>query len=612
MADTNKNTVREYVKNLRNPSEPITNTLTKEEFENRVKMVFKTLEDVLSKSFGPYGSNTFIGDYPFVTTTKDGWSIMKNLLFADPMDRLVAGLAKDICGRLNNTVGDGTTSAIIATNSMYESYMKFKHNFSSDVNPRDILRIFRECGDRIIKHLCDHYVAPVNPDDPNFVDTIRNIVYISSNGDEMITDMISELYSELKYPALDIVISPDGVTRSKIINGFSCDTTLTDKLYINNDNNTAVYDNVAVIMFDHKVGNDTYLNILKPLNELCRAQNRHLIVIAPFYDEKALSGQIKNDLLTEYHRNNKDINMVLTVCASRTAYDKKRISDLAMLLNTLLITVTDEEDIIKAYKETGLSISSIISIDCLNKDIPDNCKMRLGNSKYVEIGLKQSVFRGFDYDESLYNVHIKEAESELKEATDKYKAMGTFNLDISWARQRLYSLKLKMGSIEVGGDSELSQGLLRDAVDDAVKAATSAFNNGVVAGCHINLVNSIDDLMKESGHQDEIISPDYIADDDESITQLVYHIIGNAFINVYDCVFRNKYGSNRERYDNTIKTCYEKKIPYDIVKEAFSYNNEIITSVETDIQILKATIDLISLLISGNQFLYLHLHGEEF
>ena len=48
--------------------------------------------------------------------------------------------------------------------------------------------------------------------------------------------------------------------------------------------------------------------------------------------------------------------------------------------------------------------------------------------------------------------------------------MGTFNIEVSQAQERLYALRLKMGVIEVGADSELSQKLIKDAVDDAIKA----------------------------------------------------------------------------------------------------------------------------------------------
>ena len=50
---------------------------------------------------------------------------------------------------------------------------------------------------------------------------------------------------------------------------------------------------------------------------------------------------------------------------------------------------------------------------------------------------------------------------------------------------------LKMGVIEIGADSELSQKMEKDAIDDAIKAANSSFTHGVVQGCNLTLIKII-------------------------------------------------------------------------------------------------------------------------
>ena len=107
-------------------SEPAINIISKEEFEDRVGKVFHLLWKTLSKSFGPYGAPTIIYNYPWSHVTKDGYTIMKNLSFNASetlVDQAISDMAADICGRLNYSVGDGTTSAVISTNSIYQNYM---------------------------------------------------------------------------------------------------------------------------------------------------------------------------------------------------------------------------------------------------------------------------------------------------------------------------------------------------------------------------------------------------------------------------------------------------------------------------------------------------------
>ena len=103
---------------------PAVNVISKEEFEERISKVFHLLWKTLSKSFGPYGAPTLIYNYPYSHVTKDGYTIMKNLSMDASetlVDQAIADMAADICGRLNYTVGDGTTSAVIATNSIYNN-----------------------------------------------------------------------------------------------------------------------------------------------------------------------------------------------------------------------------------------------------------------------------------------------------------------------------------------------------------------------------------------------------------------------------------------------------------------------------------------------------------
>ena len=59
--------------------EPRANVLSKEDFEKRAENVFKTIWKILSKSFGPGGAPTIISNYPYIHTTKDGFTIAKNI-----------------------------------------------------------------------------------------------------------------------------------------------------------------------------------------------------------------------------------------------------------------------------------------------------------------------------------------------------------------------------------------------------------------------------------------------------------------------------------------------------------------------------------------------------
>lgn len=652
--------------------EPLVNIISKEKFEERVSKVFNILWERLSMSFGPGGAGTFISVYPNYYNTKDGFNIMKNLAFDKKLDQVICDMVMSICSRLNFTVGDGTTTAVIATKSMYDEYQEAKPALDElHILPRDIMKELESIKDALLVAI-DKAATPIRSDDPKKLrENIAKVVSISSNGDEKITNIIADLYEQLMYPAISCTLASDGITKSRVISGYKLDTTLTDKIYINNDNNTMVLAGADYLVFDHKVTQDTYMNLLKPLSEVCSTYGRHLVCIAPYYDETALSGVIKTDLNKLYSAK-KDIPLVLTVCSRVTGFAKTCVDDLAMLLNTTLITSSIERTLIETYSKSH-NIFEVFNID--NRNIDDivvgvvrhdnegkpvihavpfsdgvdvndiynsqfTDTMRVGYCDHAVLGLKESSFSGFYYDPDLYDKYVSVANDELAEVRKKCESLGTYSSQLSEKQKRVYALGLKTGVIEVGATSEISQGYLKDTFDDAIKAAESAYNNGVVLGCNVSLIDAVIQMMDNESSYEPM-----------SLRLILLSIIQNAFANVYKTVLSNVIQDmmiHTENYDDNasheeiITHCmhevgfgdfdYEANLksitsdcddgillPLDSMSvtdlivtislytntvfdiSSGKFNKEVINSAETDKEILKATIDLLSLLITGNQ-----------
>ena len=196
------------------------------------------------------------------------------------------------------------------------------------------------------------------------------------------------------------------------------------------------------------------------------------------------------------------------------------------------------------------------------------------------------------YDEDRYKVVLKEAEDILMETEAKYQKLGTFNIEVSMCQERLYALKLKMGIIEVGADSDLAQAFIKDAVDDAIKAAESAYKYGVVKGCNVDLIKSIEKTI-------EMVNP-------EALDYLLLNILKDGFEAVYRTVLTN---GRVENPDDIIKESLSRDSVYDLSTN--EYTGKVINSMQTDREVLKATIDLIGLLIVGNQMVVTQKHNFE-
>ena len=648
--------------------DPMINVISKEEFEVRVQKVFHLLWETLSKSFGPYGAPTLIYNYPYSHVTKDGYTIMKNLSLNtvdNLLDQAIADMAADICGRLNYSVGDGTTSAVIATNSIYQNYMEVRDSLSRDfIMPRDIISSYNNIKEDVITEIKNR-VKDIRSTDPDeLYKNIYDIVYVSSNGDVEMTEYISELYKELGCPAISCELAADGITKKRLITGYKYGLSLLDKLYINSDGNIMHLPEADIIIFSTKITKEVYDSILKPLNAISHRNGRHLVVAAPLYDEIALMQTIKRDLTNEYQKT-KDINMVLMNYRSTSVHARKLIEDFATLTNTIVIDGPLQRALLAELK-AGKQITELINIDnrfdipnlkigfydanngCIalgstsdkiNEQLKENGlssptlsenAIRLGYFRDGDLGLKDSTIHTFFYDEDRYNVVLKDAEEDLEEKEKKYQKLGTFNLEVSLAQQRVYALRLKMGIIEVGADSELSQKMIKDSVDDAIKAAASAYNNGVVLGCNVTLIQAI-----------KKVRADYLIKAGDNIEQLsliktLFAILIQGFRDVYGTVLNNAFENfdipcdhqsvyaelPTEKFDKDVideiineyqRNGYETITFFNLIIEYSlktnqvfdvsrrEFSDKIVNSSQTDEEILKATIDLIGLLIVGNQ-----------
>lgn len=628
---------------------PQINVVDDNTFRQRVGVIFNMVATALSKSYGPYGSSSIVVNYPYHHISKDGYTIMKYLSMSkekNEVDDSIKMLIQGPCTRLNFLVGDGTTTAIIAVNAIYQEYLKNKNNNAfNNIPPRDIMKSYNKIRDDIIKAL-DKYITRVSNSD-NIVDIMKKVAYISSNGDDTITDIISSLYEELGSPLINVRKAPDGITKKIITTGFQFDAILTDSIYVNNDDRTAELKDVDIIMFDHKVTRDTYDKIIKPLSVFCNGCSRKLVVLAPVYDDVAML-YIRRELLTEYKQTN-TINTVLCVAQITSGNNRDIYEDLSILLNTTIITRGIEDDIIKALdKDLSKHIISYIdinnrginNINILTGDI-NNLKVIKYNSDKdniifnieedaiscgfagrVTIGMENgSVFDDLHYNEELYNKTIENVKDMYNKSLAKNAELGNMDLSSERLQTRLFKLRMKLGTIEVGGNSTMSIDLLKDAVDDTVKATQSAYENGVVNGCSLATIMAILDVINDNNYN--------------QLENAIINIMLKGFYEVYKTLLRSRYESSLsgiinsndkdyfytikntlkidnidikrnmnnidDIYDTIIDTSINLKLPLDITTGKFT--NDIINSARTDKEVLITSSDLISLLITGNQLI---------
>ena len=301
--------------------------------------------------------------------------------------------------------------------------------------------------------------------------------------------------------------------------------------------------------------------------------------------------------------------------------DKKAIYDLAMLLNTDVIDRAKEQEIFDALDAGETPIFDVIDISGKSRDIKmasqydvilETLKvhktegmvagteahkylLRAGWSDELDGGQKESIFKMSVYDPDLYKKFLNEAKDILDETLNKFEILGTYTPDVYDARYRYTSLLMSSATIYVGGESKLSRDMRLAAVEDAVRAAESAYLNGYVRGCNVSLSRAISTVEMD------------LINAGSTVGANVATACKKAFEAVYRRVFDNYGKIDSDEVTQLIQRSIDHNKVYDLRTQEFSI--DIINSARTDIEIFIATIDLLGILLSGNQVLisqYVH------
>lgn len=587
------------------------NVISEKNFKKMVDDVFAYVTESLTCTLGPYGSTTIIEQFGEMHFTKDGWQVLKNIRFSDNIYNNIMRLLVKISFQVVNMVGDGSTTAIVSANSIYKELQKFvdKH---PDIRPKEQIDLLNAC----IAELTSRIRANSISIDDNF-DYIKKLALISTNGDDLTSELIKELYVETKNPYIEHRASKTINTYSEIVRGFKLEEcTMIDSIYVNNaEDGTCNIKNPYILIFDHTASLEYDNKIIRGAFIKAAQEGRRLVVIAKGYDKYLLS-QIAQLTNMEYKTTGTSTIVYLKYFTPH-ALSNIYLNDFAIMCGGEVFTQSNIDQYEEIIKENGDDFDAYV-------DIAGNF---MGSVENISIGDKDTVITGFiNRNEELYKQIKLSAESEYNKLFQKSVEMGYMDPSIHLHKSRIIRLTGNMGIVYVGGTTTLEKNANMDLVEDAIKACESAYNNGWNIGGTLIIPYYCKKIIEEIENE-----PGEMPEDDVLKIDL-YRTIYTSFVNVFKKVMDNKYGEEPSEgyYDNIINNCISKEkiiswdLPevdglrsrrevttpscYDIVKE--EYSTDIMNSCMTDVHILNAAANIISLIVSSNQYITIQARGE--
>lgn len=571
--------------------------------------ILTDLSNILSKSYGPYGSNSLIqkGKDSFPIYTKDGKTILENVKYHNIIERTITSNILSITEHIVKHVGDGTTSAVLLSKYILENLINLQ-NKARDTGellaPVEIVRSFQNIVKNMIKHIHK------NGRDLNINKDAYYISMISTNGDNDISMQIHNLYKELGkdvYIALTITSQKEDIV--SIYEGLVLESGLIEEAYINDPEKkvSRIY-NPHIYAFTDPVDTPEMIkffetivmhNIYDNLSWQPRGEESDddcppivpTVIITPKMSRDAsvlmehitqTMGKMAGGMIRK--------RPPILVITNLESVDQDQYADIIQMCGCKPIKKYINPEIQKKDQESG----SAPTFDNV-WEFYGTCDVVEADNYRTSFISPSNMVKNITDAEGNVTVHktqeylslINFLETEL----DKAKEAKKDYTEIYHLKKRLNSLKATFVEWHVGGISPADRDQRMSVIDDAVKNCRSAARDGVGFGANYEGFSAI-----------KSIENDFLATHNLNGYNLDYEVIEaikDAYLKVIYELYKYTY-SDFDHFRDAIYAEY-KLGPRNLNKNTKTY--PVLSSINSDIMILEGMANLITIMATSNQYI---------
>ncbi|GAB3156915.1 chaperonin GroEL [Micromonospora sonneratiae] len=412
-----------------------------EEARRGLERGMNTLADAVKVTLGPKGRNVVLEKkWGAPTITNDGVSIAKEIELEDPYEKIGAELVKEVAKKTDDVAGDGTTTATVLAQALVREGLR---NVAAGANPMALKRGIEAAVGAVAEEL-----AKLAKD----IETKEQIASTASisAGDTTVGEIIAE--------AMDKV-GKEGVITVEESNTFGLELELTegmrfDKGYVSAyfmtdpERMEAVFDDPYILIANSKI---SAVKDLLPILEKVMQSGKPLVIIAEDVEGEALATLIVNKVRGTFK----------SVAVKAPGFGDRRK---AMLVD--IATLTGGQVI---SEELGLKI------DAANLDL-------LGQARKVVITKDETTIVDGAGDAEQIQGRVNQIRAEIEKSDSDY--------DREKLQERLAKLAGGVAVIKVGAATEVELKERKHRIEDAVRNAKAAVEEGIVPGGGVALVQA--------------------------------------------------------------------------------------------------------------------------
>ncbi|GAU64795.1 60 kDa chaperonin [Streptomyces sp. NBRC 110611] len=412
-----------------------------EEARRGLERGMNQLADAVKVTLGPKGRNVVLEKkWGAPTITNDGVSIAKEIELEDPYEKIGAELVKEVAKKTDDVAGDGTTTATVLAQALVREGLR---NVAAGANPMALKRGIEKAVEAVSASLLDQAKE---------VETKEQIASTASisAADTQIGELIAE--------AMDKV-GKEGVITVEESQTFGLELELTegmrfDKGYISAyfatdmERMEASLEDPYILIANSKIGN---VKDLLPLLEKVMQSGKPLLIIAEDVEGEALSTLVVNKIRGTFK----------SVAVKAPGFGDRRkamLGDIAILTGGTVIS-----------EEVGLKLENA-SLDLL------------GRARKVVITKDETTIVDGAGDSEQVQGRVNQIRAEIENSDSDY--------DRQKLQERLAKLAGGVAVIKAGAATEVELKERKHRIEDAVRNAKAAVEEGIVAGGGVALLQA--------------------------------------------------------------------------------------------------------------------------
>jgi chaperonin GroEL len=461
-------------------------------------------------TLGPCGRNVILEkSYGSPTVTKDGVTVAKEIELEDAYENMGAQMVKEVASKTSDVAGDGTTTATILAESIFNEGLK---NITAGANPMQVKRGIEKGVAAIVDEL-QKMSIPVES-----TKQIEQVATCSANQDEEIGKKLAEAMNKVGKDGVITVEEGQSLeTVVELVEGMQFDKGYLSPHFVNNlEDMTVVLEKPYILIHEKKISS---IKSLIPLLEKVAQQGKSLLLIAEDVEGEALATLVVNKL--------RGILQVAAVKAPGFGDRRKALlSDIA--------TLTGGEAI---FEDLGLQLENIEL-------------KQLGRAKRITIDKDSTtIIEGGGSTEAIRG-RIEQIKNEIENTTSDY--------DVEKLQERLAKLAGGVAQINVGAATEAEMKEKKARVEDALHACRAAALEGILPGGGVAMLRALPALDKVKVTGDAKIGVDIVR---RAVVAPIKQIAKNAGLDgsiVAQKVMESKdknfgYDALRKQYGDMIK-----------------------------------------------------------